>query len=80
MRPVVLASGSPRRRELLGQMGIEKFEVLPARGEESAPAGLTPDQLVAHLALQKAREVFALRPQATVIGADTCLLYTSRCV
>ena len=71
MRPVVLASGSPRRRELLGQMGVQEFEVLPAQGEESAPAGLTPDQLVAHLALQKAQEVFALRPEATVIGADT---------
>lgn len=71
MRPVVLASGSPRRRELLGQMGIEDFEVLPAQGEETAPEGLAPDALVARLALQKAREVAALRPEATVIGADT---------
>lgn len=71
MRPVVLASGSPRRRELLGQMGIEDFEVLPAQGEETAPEGLAPDALVALLALQKAREVAALRPEATVIGADT---------
>lgn len=71
MRPVVLASGSPRRRELLGQMGIEDFEVLPAQGEETAPEGLAPDALVARLALQKVREVAALRPEATVIGADT---------
>lgn len=71
MRPVVLASGSSRRRELLGQMGIEDFEVLPAQGEETAPEGLAPDALVARLALQKAREVAALRPEATVIGADT---------
>lgn len=78
MRPVVLASGSPRRRELLGQMGIEHFEILPARGEESAPAGLTPAELVAHLALQKAREVFALRPEATVIGADTVVALEDR--
>lgn len=78
MRPVVLASGSPRRRELLGQMGIANFEVLPARGEESAPAGLTPEELVAHLALQKAREVFGLRPQATVIGADTVVALEDR--
>ena len=78
MRPVVLASGSPRRRELLGQMGIEDFEVLPAPGEETAPEGLAPDALVARLALQKAREVAALRPEATVIGADTVVALDGR--
>ena len=78
MRPVVLASGSPRRRELLGQMGIENFEVLPAQGEETAPEGLAPDALVARLALQKAREVAALRPEATVIGADTVVALDGR--
>lgn len=78
MRPVVLASGSPRRRELLGQMGIEDFEVLPAQGEETAPEGLAPDALVARLALQKAREVAALRPEATVIGADTVVALDGR--
>ena len=74
MRPVVLASGSPRRRELLAQMGVLEFEVLPARGEETAPEGLKPDELVRRLALQKAEEVFALRPEATVIGADTIVV------
>lgn len=74
MKRVVLASGSPRRRELLGQMGITEFEVLPARGEETAPTGLTPAELVRHLALQKAREVAALRPDALVIGADTVVV------
>lgn len=74
MRPVVLASGSPRRRELLAQMGVTEFEVLPARGEETAPEGLKPDELVRQLALQKAEEVFALRPEATVIGADTIVV------
>lgn len=78
MRPVVLASGSPRRRELLGQMGIEDFEVLPAQGEETAPEGLAPDALVARLALQKAREVATLRPEATVIGADTVVALDGR--
>ena len=74
MRPLVLASGSPRRRELLGQMGFSDFEVLPAKGEESAPEGLSPDRLVEQLALQKAREVFALRGDCTVIGADTVVV------
>ncbi len=74
MKPVVLASGSPRRRELLGQMGIADFEVLPARGEECAPEGLKPADYVTYLACQKAREVAALRPDCTVIGADTVVV------
>lgn len=68
---IVLASGSPRRKELLHQMGVDEFEILPARGEECAPAGLNPAQLVEQLALQKAREVAELRPDCAVIGADT---------
>ena len=68
---IVLASGSPRRRELMHQMGIDDFEILPAKGEENAPEALTPAQLVEQLALQKAREVAALRPDCAVIGADT---------
>ena len=34
---IVLASGSPRRRELMHQMGIDDFEILPARGRRSRP-------------------------------------------
>ena len=68
---IVLASGSPRRRELMHQMGLDDFEILPAKGEENAPEALTPAQLVEQLALQKAREVAALRPDCAVIGADT---------
>ena len=78
MKPLVLASGSPRRRELLEQMGYAGFEVLPAKGEEAAPAGLTPGELVRQLALQKAREVFALRRDCTVIGADTVVVLDGR--
>ncbi len=74
MKPIVLASGSPRRRELLGQMGISDFEVLPAKGEETAPNGLAPAELVQYLALQKAQEVAAMRPDALVIGADTIVV------
>jgi septum formation protein len=74
MKPVVLASGSPRRRELLGQIGIAEFEVLPAKGEETAPEGLTPAELVEHLAAQKASEIAAQRPDALVIGADTVVV------
>ena len=68
----ILASASPRRKELFAEL-VEKFEILPAKGEEKIEAGLTPVQLVKALATQKAEEVAAL-PIAEgkfVLGADT---------
>lgn len=53
---LILASGSPRRRELLDKFGIN-YEILPAQGEESAPPELTPGERVKALAAQKAEEV-----------------------
>ena len=52
---LILASGSPRRRELLDKFGID-YEILPAQGEESAPPELTPGERVKALAAQKAEE------------------------
>lgn len=69
---IVLASGSPRRRELMEMLGIEDLIIIPARGEEKPPAGAAPGELVTALAAAKAREVAAARPVTdTVIGADT---------
>ena len=69
---LILASGSPRRRELLDKFGID-YEILPAQGEESAPPELTPGERVKALAAQKAEEV-AQRvndPAAVILAADT---------
>ena len=69
---LVLASQSPRRRELLELMGLHHFLVRPARGEERAPAGLGPGELVEYLSRQKAREVAGRsRPGELILGADT---------
>ena len=59
---LILASGSPRRRELLDKFGIN-YEILPAQGEESAPPELTPGERVKALAAQKAEEETADAPQ-----------------
>ena len=69
---LVLASASPRRKELLEMLGVRGFAVVPAPdGEETPPAGLSPAETVKHIALGKARAVAALRaPDDTVIAAD----------
>ena len=67
---VVLASASPRRRELLSAMGIA-FSVLISEADESLPAGTPPAEGVLTVARRKAEAVCPLVPEALVIAADT---------
>lgn len=68
----ILASASPRRKALLGEL-IKDFEIIPAKGEENADGFLTPADLVQGLARQKAEEVaFGYGgKQKYVLGSDT---------
>ena len=76
---VILASQSPRRRELLERMGISQFQVRPARGEEVMDPSLSPEQLVEALSRQKAAEVAAgAAPEDIVIAADTVVSVDGR--
>ena len=75
---IILASQSPRRRELLERMGITDFKVIPAKGEEIATRTLTTDQLVEELSRRKCAEVAALRPKDLVIAADTMVFLKNR--
>ena len=68
--PIVLASSSPRRRELLEKAGII-FEVVPSPAEEVHDAAMKPHVLCELNAALKAEAVAAVRPDATVIGSDT---------
>jgi septum formation protein len=68
--PVVLASSSPRRKELLGRAGIE-FEVIPSPAEEVHDASMSPAALCELNATLKAEAVAVTRPDAIVIGSDT---------
>ena len=68
--PILLASASPRRRELLEQAGVE-FEVVVSPAEELHDATMKPDVLCELNAALKAEAVAQLRPDAVVIGADT---------
>ena len=67
---MILASRSPRRAELLASAGIA-FEVLAADVDETPYPNEAPDAYVERLAIEKARAVSALRPEARVLGADT---------
>ncbi len=67
---IVLASASPRRRELLEMMGLE-FEIIPAKDELDAE-GLSPAEAVSKIALGKALSVAKFRDENDlVIAADT---------
>ena len=86
MSRIILASGSPRRKELLEQIGLE-FEICPAKGEEVITTNV-PEDVVRELSRQKAEEVASgilayneahsdiVTPQDTlVIGAATVVAY-----
>lgn len=76
---VILASQSPRRRQLLEQMGLTDFLVRPAKGEEIADPNLDPGALVEALSRQKAREVAAgADPADLIIAADTVVAADGR--
>jgi septum formation protein len=77
--PLVLASGSPRRAEILGRLGIAFEVVVPGIDEDTLTAGLlaagaTPVAIALALAVAKAEGVAALRPDARVLAADTLVV------
>lgn len=75
--PIILASESPRRKLLLGKMGVE-FTVSPSRIAELPPMGELPNTYVTRLALEKAVSVAQNEPGAVVIGADTVVAVDDR--
>lgn len=70
MAGIILASGSPRRQELLGRMGIRDFTVSVPQVDEVCPEGLTPQETVCHISRQKSAAVHAAADDI-VITADT---------
>jgi septum formation protein len=71
---LILASRSPRRRELLRQAGFD-FDVRPSTVEETASPGETPEEFARRAAREKALEVAASAPpESLVLGADTVVV------
>lgn len=69
--PLILASASPRRRELLARLGIEPSAIAATDIDESPQPGELPRAHAVRLAAQKARAAAALSPDAYVLAGDT---------
>jgi MAF protein len=70
---LILASASPRRRELLARLGLP-FDVAEPRIDEGAATG-RPERVARRLAAAKARAVAGMRPDAVVLAADTVVAH-----
>ena len=73
MPRIILASQSPRRRQLLGQIGIEHFDILVPEADESYDPALPPEEIVCSICRKKADAARALARagDAVIIAADT---------
>ncbi len=69
-KKIILASGSPRRKELLARMGLE-FDLMPCDADEKYDKNLSPVEIVEHLAKLKAGITNKMVKDCIVIGADT---------
>ena len=77
MKKVILASASPRRKELLDKIGL-KFEVEPSNYGEDIDPRLEPHELAKSLSLKKAKTVASNHKDALVIAADTFIVFEGR--
>lgn len=73
MQTLILASSSPRRKELLQNLRLT-FQISSSDVDESFDPGLTPSEVVMELAERKAKAVFRQYPDAYVIGSDTVVV------
>lgn len=69
----ILASASPRRKELLSCAGFT-YETVPADIDETLPEGISPDEAVRTLSEKKAKSVLGNNPDAVVLGSDTVVV------
>lgn len=77
-RKIVLASRSPRRKQLLEQIGLKDFEIRESKYEEDMTAYKDPYVLAQFLGLGKAKEVAKHYDDAIIIAADTFVVYKNK--
>jgi septum formation protein len=79
MKRIVLASASPRRKELLEQIGLE-FEVEPSDFDEDIASGSEPHEMAKKLSIGKARAAAQKHQDALIIAADTIVVLSDRVI
>lgn len=77
MRKIILASGSPRRKEIFKKLGLA-FEVETSGYEENMNLPLPPTELACFLSEGKARDVSEKNPETIVIAADTFVVFQNK--
>lgn len=83
-RRVILASQSPRRKQIISFLGLPNIEIIPSNAEENLPKSLTPFEYVLGTATKKARAVYAQEVDneekgepALILAADTVVVDTT---
>ena len=71
---MILASGSPRRRELLNMLGVQDLKIIPALGDENPPPGASPADTVMALAGAKAAEVSSRLQSSGELGENDIII------
>src|SRR4030042_1403714 len=77
MKTIILASGSPRRKELLEIIGL-KFKVEPSNYEEDIKSGVEPHEIAQRISLEKAKVVASKHKNAIVIAADSLIVFRGK--
>jgi nucleoside triphosphate pyrophosphatase len=79
MKRIVLASASPRRKELLGQIGLQ-FDVEPTDYDEETTSASEPHEMAMELSLGKAKSAARKHRKSLIIAADTLVVLGDRVV
>lgn len=75
---IILASSSPRRKELLSKI-VENFKIVPSDIDEiNIPQEISPTETAEYLATKKALDVFNKNPNDIVIGSDTIIVFNNK--
>ncbi len=73
MRKIILASQSPRRKELLSEI-VSEYTIIPSFADETVPENVKTEGIVEYLAILKARDIAQSHTEDIVIGADTVVI------
>lgn len=77
MKQIILASKSPRRKEILEKTGLP-FSIVESGYEEDMSLAFSPEELAQHLSLEKARAVAKKHSNAIIIAADTFVVFNNQ--